>query len=109
MNENSDYVKTPEILISKKSIINPLTKDKKSFVDSITLSLYHKRIGKNNTRPTKIRPFSDVFNLDNIDFPPPHYDYKQFEDDNKNVNLNILKYYPQANKIIEIMKRIYYY
>ena len=89
-NKGSDYVKTPECLVSKKLIINSLTKDNKSFLDSVTLSLHHKTIGKNNTRPNKIRKYSDTFNWKNINFPPTHKDYKQFEIDNKKVNLNIL-------------------
>ena len=89
-NRRSDYVKIPEFLVSKKLIINPPTKDNKSFLDSVTHSLHHKSIGKNNTRPNKIRKYSDTFNWKNINFPPTHEDYKQFEIDNKEVNLNIL-------------------
>ena len=87
----NNYVKTPEFLISKKIIINPLTtKDTKSFLDSVTLSLHHKTKGKNNTRPNKIRKYNDTFNWKNINFLPTEKDYKQFEIDNKEVNLNIL-------------------
>ena len=56
-----ESVKTPEFLIQKKALLNPLTSNKKSFIDSITLSLYHKRTGKNNYRPNKIRKYSDIF------------------------------------------------
>ena len=52
--------------------------------------MHHKTIGKNNTRPNKIRNYSDTFNWKNINFPPTHEDYKQFAIDNKEVNLNIL-------------------
>ena len=89
-NKGTDYVKTPEFLVSKILIINPLTNDNKSFLDSVTISLHHKTIGKNNTRSKKIRKYSDTFNWKNINFPPTHEDYKQFEIDNKEVNLNIL-------------------
>ena len=87
----SDSVKTPEFLVSKRLIINPLTKDNKSFPDSVTPSLHHKTIGKNNTRPNKIRKYRDTFNWENINFPPTEKDYKQFEIDNKEFNLNILE------------------
>ena len=87
--KRSDYVKTPKFLVSKKLIINPLTKDNKSFLDSITLSLHHKTIGKNNTRPNNIRKYSDTFNWENINFSPTEKDYKQFEINNKDINLNI--------------------
>ena len=88
--KKSNYVKTPEFLIPKKLITNPLTKDNKSFLDSVTLSLNHKTIGRNDTRLNKIRKYSDTFNWENINFPPTHEDYKQFEIDNKDVNLNVL-------------------
>ena len=43
----NNHVKTPEFLISKRVIRNPLTiKDNKSFLDSVTLSLHHKTIRK---------------------------------------------------------------
>ena len=78
------------MLISKKFLLNPLTTNNESFKDSITLSLYHKAIGKNNTRPKKIRKYSDTINWKNINFPPMGEDRKQFEINNENVNLNIL-------------------
>ena len=43
----SDFVKTPECLKNKRIVINPQTKDNKSFMDAITLSLFCKSIGKN--------------------------------------------------------------
>ena len=64
--------------------------------------LYHKIIGKNNTKPNKIRPFCDDFNWDSINFSPTPYDYKQFEDDNEHVNLNISKFYSETNRIAYI-------
>ena len=51
--------------------INPLTKDKKYFLDSVTLSLYYKSIRKNS--------FCDTVNWQNINFPTTEKDYKQFE------------------------------
>ena len=85
-NKKSNFVKTPEFL-------KPHTIDDKSFQDSITLSLNHRRIGKKFCRPKNIRKHSDTFNWKNINFPPTYKDYEQFEIDNKNVRLNILKIY----------------
>ena len=89
--KKSDYVKTPEFLVKRKLIINPLTKDNKSFLDSVTLSVHHKVIGKNNTRQNKIRKYSDTFNWKNINFPPTNEDYEQFEKDTEDIKLNILE------------------
>ena len=67
-----------------------MTKDKNSFLDSVTLSLHHKTIGKNNTRSNNIRKYSDTVNWQNIKFPTTEKDYKQFEIDNEDISLNIL-------------------
>ena len=74
---DSDYAKTPKCLINKKIRINPQTKDNISFMDAITLSLYFKTIGKNNTRSSKIRKYSGTINWKNINFPLTGQDYKQ--------------------------------
>ena len=67
-NKNFGHVKTLEFLISKTVIINPLTTDKKYFLDSVTFSLHHETIGKNNTRPNNIRKYSDTLDWKNINF-----------------------------------------
>ena len=96
-NKKLNFVKTPEFLISMKAILNPHTVDDKSFQDFITLFLYHKRIGKNFCRPENIRKY-DIFNWGNINFPPKYEDYEQFEIDNKDVRLSILKIYGKEKK-----------
>ena len=68
-----------------------MTKDNKSFLDSVILSLTHKEIGKNNTRPNKIRKYSDTLSWKNFNFPPIGEDYKQLEISNEDVRLNILE------------------
>ena len=49
-NKNSTFVKTPEFIVQKKIVLNPLTNDKKSFMDAAILALYSKLTSKNNTR-----------------------------------------------------------
>ena len=39
-------------------------------MDAVTLSLYCKTIGKNNTSSKNIRRYSDTINWENINFPP---------------------------------------
>ena len=87
-----DYVKTPEYLNKKGIVINPQTKDnKRSFMDAITLSLFRKSIGQNNTRRINITKYSDTINWEDINFPPTDEDYKQFEKNNKHMKLNVLE------------------
>ena len=47
------------------------------------LSLYFKSTGKNNTRSSKIRKYSDTINWKNINFPPTSEDYEQLEINNE--------------------------
>ena len=61
-NEESIFVKTPKLLRPKNALLNPLSTDNKSYQPSITLSLYHKRMGKNFARPSSIEPYIDNFN-----------------------------------------------
>ena len=89
--EDSDYVKTPEYLSKKRVVINPQTKENKSFMEAITLSLFCKSIGKNNTRANNIRKFRDTINWEDINVPPTSEDYKQFEQNNKDMKLNVLE------------------
>ena len=89
--EDLDFVKTPGYLSKKRIVINPQTKDNKSFMDAITLSLFCKSIGKNNTRPNNVRKFSDTINWEDINFPLTCEDYEQFEKNNKDMKLNVLE------------------
>ena len=86
--KSSDFVKTPEFLIKKMIVLNPLTKDK-TFMDAVILSLYSKTISKNNTRPSNIRKYGDTINWEDINFPPTGADYTMLE--KSNVSLNVLE------------------
>ena len=90
INKESDFVKTPECIRSKRAILYPQNNDNKSFQYSITLSLYHEQIGKNHSRVSNISPYTENFNWENINFPPTEQDYQQFEMNNTSIPLNIL-------------------
>ena len=49
-------------------------------------------MGKNSFRVSKIKPFINNLNWDEIDFPPQEQDYKIFEMNNKSIALTILGY-----------------
>ena len=88
---NSTFVKTPEWLRLKRSVLNPNNTDNKSFQYSTTLCLYHKQIGKNCCRRSKIEPHASNLNWENINYPPQKEDYEKFEMNNKSIALNILQ------------------
>ena len=67
---NSTFVKTPAWLGSTKCTINPQNEDNKCFQYSVTLYLYHEQIGRNPFRVSKIKPFVNNLNWNNINFPP---------------------------------------
>ena len=86
-------LKLQYVLNLKKVVLNPKLNDNKSFQYSITLSLYHKEIGNNFNRiTTKIKPYVNNFNWNNINFPPTNQDYKIFEINNENISLNIYQF-----------------
>ena len=60
------------------------------FQCSITISLNHQKINYKPERISKIKPFIDQYNWNNINFPPQQQDYKAFETNNKSIALNVL-------------------
>ena len=103
-NENT-YVETPICIKSKKAVLNPKSNDNKSFQYSITLSLYHKEVGNNFNRITKIKPYVNNFNWNNINFPPANQDYETFELNNENISLNIYQF--DNEKVSQLYKSKY--
>ena len=95
----STFIETSEWINNKKCSVNPQNKDNKCFQYSIVVSLC--QINCHPERISKIKPFINNLNWENINFPPQEQDYKTFEMNNKLIVLNIL----QANE----QKISYYY
>ena len=85
------FTESPDWIKNKKRTINPQNKDNKCFQYSIIISLYHKEIKNNPERISKIKPFINNLNWENIHFPPEEQDYKTFEMNNKLIALKILQ------------------
>ena len=83
------FINPTEWIINKNCVINPQNKDNKCFQYSI-VSLYHKQIGRNPFRISKIKPLIYNLNWENINFTPQEQDYKTFEINNKSIALNVL-------------------
>ena len=58
----STFVKTPEWLALKRSVLNPNNNGNKCFQYSIVLSLYHEQLGRNYCRISNIKEYVDNFN-----------------------------------------------
>ena len=83
INRGGSYIK------DKKSIINPKNNDNKCFQYAVTLALNLDKILKNPQRISKIKPFIEKCNWEDIEFPSTSKDWKKFECNNE-VALNIL-------------------
>ena len=71
LNRGSSYINSPEWLKNKKVTINPQnTKDNKCFQYAITAALNYRNIGCHHhpERTSKLEPFINNYNWDNIDF-----------------------------------------
>ena len=89
INRGGSYIDSPKWLKDKKSTINPKNNDDKCFQYAITLALNLDKIKKDLQRVSKIKPFIEKYNWEDIDFPSTNKDWKKFECNNE-VALNIL-------------------
>ena len=100
INRGGSYIDSPKWLKYKKSTRNRKNNDDKCFQYAVTLALNLDRIEKDPQRISKIKPFIEKYNWEDIDFPSTSKDWKKFESNNE-VTLNIL-YVPYNTKKINI-------
>ena len=68
INSGGSYIDSPKWLKDKKSTINPKNNDDKCFQYAVTLALNLDKIKKKPQRVSKIKPFIEKYNLEDIDF-----------------------------------------
>ena len=100
INRGGSYIDSPKWLKNKKSTINPKNNDDKCFQYAVTLALNLDKIKKGSQRVSKIKPYKEKYNWEDIDFPSTSKDWKKFKCNNE-VALNIL-YVPSNTKKINI-------
>ena len=83
---------------NKKVTLNPENNDDNCFQYALSVALNHQNIGKKPQRISKIKPFMDQFNWNEIDFPSHSKDWKKVEQNNKTVALNICLYHTIPKK-----------
>ena len=71
-------------------MINPQNKDNMCFQYAITTSLNYKKIKNHPEKISKINPFINNYNWDNMQLPSQQQDYEKFEMNNKSISLNVL-------------------
>ena len=99
ISKGRSYIESPKWLKDKKSTKNQKNNDYKCFQYATTLALNFNKINKDPHRISKIKPFIENYNWNDINFPAAKKDWNRFEVNNKNVALNIL-YVPFNTKKI---------
>ena len=101
INRGGSYIESPTWLKSKKKCtINPQNKnDNNCSQYALTVALNYEKINSHPEKLSKITPFIDQYNWDEINFPSNQKDWKKFESNNKSIALNIL-YIPHNTKDI---------
>ena len=98
LKRGGSYIDSPKLLKNKKSTINSKNNDHKCFQYAVTLALNLDRISSHPERKSKIKPFIDQYNWEDIYFPSTSKDWKKFELNNE-ISLNILYVPHNTNKI----------
>ena len=100
LDRGGSHIKSERRLKEKQATINPQNKkDNKCFQYALTVALNYEKINNNRHRISKIKPFIDQYNWNEIDFPSTGKDWKKFESNNKSIARNIL-YVPHNTKKI---------
>ena len=100
INKGGSYIDSPKWIKNKKSTINPKNNDYKCFQYDVTLALNFDKINSHPERISKIKPFIEQYNWEDIDFPSTSKDWEKFELNNE-IALNIL-YVPHNTKKIQV-------
>ena len=90
LNRCGSYIEPAKWIKDKNSTINPKNNDYKCFQYAVTVALNHDKINKDPQRVSKIKPFINQYNWNDIDFHSTGKDWKKFEFNNESIALNIL-------------------
>ena len=101
ISKGGSYIESPKWLKDKKCTINQKNTDNKCFQYATTLALNFNNIDKHDQRISKIKPFINNYNWNDVNFPTAKKNWNKFELNNKDVAVNIL-YVPFNTKKIEI-------
>ena len=99
LNRGISYIESAKWVKDKKSTINPKNNDYKCFQYDVTVALNHDKINNNPQKVSKIKPFIDQYNWNDIDFPSTGKHWKKFELNNESIALNILYVPHKTGKI----------
>ena len=79
LNRSESYIDSPDWIKNKKATINPVNKrDNRCSEYAITFILNLNRVKKDPQRIIKIKPFTNKYNWEEINFPSKKDDWKTF-------------------------------
>ena len=91
LNRGSSYIESPLWIHNKGVTINPKnTKNNKCFQYAIIAALNHNNIDNHPERISKLKPFINNYDWNDIEFPSHSKEWRKFECNNKAIALNIL-------------------
>ena len=77
LNRGGSYIESAKWIKDKKSTINPKNNDYKCFQYAVIVALNRDKIKKDPQRISKIKPFIDQYNWNDIDFPSTGKNWKK--------------------------------
>ena len=108
LDRGGSHIDSSEWIKNKNATINPKNKkDDKCFQYALTVALNHEKIKDHPERISKIKPFINQCNWDDINFPSTGKDWKKFELNNTSIALNILYVSHNTKKIFHAYKSKY--
>ena len=107
ISKGRSYIESPKWLKDKKSTVNQKKNDYKCFQYATTVALNFNKIDKNPQRISRIKPFIENYNWNDINFRTAKKDWNRFELNNKDLALSILCF-PFNTKKIEIVYKSKY-
>ena len=99
LNRGGSYIECLKWIKNQKSKVNPKNNDDMCFQYAVTVALNHDKIKKDSQRVSKIKPFIDQYNWNDIDFPSAGKDWEKFELNNESIALNVLYVPHKTGKI----------
>ena len=84
------YIDSLDWIKTKKATINPNNKNDDKYMQyAISIALNYEEINNNPERISKIKPFINMYNWKDMNFPTHKEDWNTFEKSNKSIAVNI--------------------
>ena len=94
------YIDSPDWMKNKKATINPKNKDDDKCIQyAISIALNHEQIDNHPERILKVKPFINMYDWKDINFPSHKEDWNTFEKNNKSIALNIFYVFYNTKQI----------